>query len=291
MARYPHAKYREVRGLSKDPAIIPVGVILHVSATMAPSLFGYFDGPSGGIESHLHVPLSEHDFTEQYRDTTREADANYRGNSWVKDGKRYGYLSVEAQGLASGTWSDHQVAEIVAFSRWAHAVHPTVPLKRATGVYSGGIGYHVQFGTGPGTWSNAVGKVCPGKARIEQYHDLILPAIVGKISVPAPRTPPTKAKVPGLRPEAAPRWPLPPGYYFGPRSGPRQSVSGYVSHRADLRVWQARMRARGWTIAVDGLYGPGTAAVVRKFQADKRLPTTGLIDARTWALAWTSPVT
>jgi hypothetical protein len=90
---------------------------------------------------------------------------------------------------------------------------------------------------------------------------------------------------------SAPAFPLPRGSYFGPRSGPAKSVSGYVSHRADLKRWQQRMKDRGWTISVDGLYGKTTASVAKAFQRQKGLSPDGLIGASTWAAAWTSPVT
>lgn len=80
---------------------------------------------------------------------------------------------------------------------------------------------------------------------------------------------------------AVPAFPLPPGYYFGPRSGPVQSVSGYYSHRADLAVWQARVGLAG-----DGLYGPLTAAAARRVQASHHLPTNGLVGPATWSGAW-----
>lgn len=100
---------------------------------------------------------------------------------------------------------------------------------------------------------------------------------------PAPR-PPQPAT-------GAPPFPLPRGWYFGPRSGPRESVSGYHGNREHLRAWQARMAARGWRIGVDGLYGSGTADVARRFQRQKGLAVDGLIGPATWAAAWTAPVT
>ena len=88
----------------------------------------------------------------------------------------------------------------------------------------------------------------------------------------------------------APAFPLPRGSYFGPKSGPAASVSGYYSHRADLRRWQEQMRKRGWSLTADGLYGPATARVARQFQAEKGLPADSRIGAQTWAAAWTEPI-
>jgi N-acetyl-anhydromuramyl-L-alanine amidase AmpD len=90
---------------------------------------------------------------------------------------------------------------------------------------------------------------------------------------------------------AVPAFPLPAGSYFGPKSGPAASVSGYFSHRSDLARWQGRMAERGWDLSTDGLYGPQTAAVARAFQQEKGLGVDGLIGPQTWASAWSLPVT
>ncbi|AYJ73781.1 endolysin [Microbacterium phage Dooby] len=90
---------------------------------------------------------------------------------------------------------------------------------------------------------------------------------------------------------AAPAYPLPWGSYFGPKSGPRESVSGFYSHREDLRRWQQRMRDRGWTINPDGLYGDQTGDVAEAFQREKGLTVDRKIGPATWAAAWTAPIT
>ncbi|WP_304452722.1 peptidoglycan-binding protein [Nocardiopsis sp. YSL2] len=105
---------------------------------------------------------------------------------------------------------------------------------------------------------------------------------------PAPDPDPPRRPEPGTD---APPFPLPRGHAFGPRSGPVWQVSGYYSHREDLRRWQRRMRDRGWIITPDGLYGDQTEAVTRTFQAEKDLVDDGLIGVRTWAAAWTAPIT
>lgn len=104
-----------------------------------------------------------------------------------------------------------------------------------------------------------------------------------------PKPAPAKKSTPK---PTAPAFPLPRGHYFGPKTGPTSSVSGYYSHRADLRRWQEQMRRRGWTITADGLYGPATAKVARQFQAEKGgLAVDGLVGPATWAAAWSEPVT
>lgn len=51
------------------------------------------------------------------------------------------------------------------------------------------------------------------------------------------------------------------------------------------------MRKRGWSITVDGLYGPNTEKVARQFQKEKRLVVDGLIGKTTWSAAWNLRIT
>src|SRR5688500_12322266 len=107
MPFYPLATKRLITPGVNDPAIKVIGAILHVDAGDSKSLYGYFKDKSGGIESHFHVPKAGP--IEQYRDTGIEADANLKANSFVKNGARLGYVSIETQGLAAGEWNAHQL--------------------------------------------------------------------------------------------------------------------------------------------------------------------------------------
>jgi len=96
-----------------------------------------------------------------------------------------------------------------------------------------------------------------------------------------------------------PPFPLPAGKWFGPEGGGDNSISGWHSYNAELKMFQQRMKDRGWPITVDGLYGPkgattpqgNTAEVVVAFQKEKGLNPDGLIGTKTWEAAWTAPVT
>lgn len=105
----------------------------------------------------------------------------------------------------------------------------------------------------------------------------------------APVSKPTAAK--------APAFPLPSNYYFGAKSGPVQSVSGYYAPyggpngSAGLKEFQQQMKNRGNNITVDGLFGPQMATLTANFQKQCKVTVDQKIGPVTWALAWTAPVT
>jgi GH24 family phage-related lysozyme (muramidase)/peptidoglycan hydrolase-like protein with peptidoglycan-binding domain len=59
----------------------------------------------------------------------------------------------------------------------------------------------------------------------------------------------------------------------------------------DVRQAQGRLSERGWSIRVDGQFGPKTAGTVRAFQAEKGLTVDALVGPRTWQAIWAAPVT
>lgn len=59
----------------------------------------------------------------------------------------------------------------------------------------------------------------------------------------------------------------------------------------DVELWQRRMRARGWRVTVDGIFGPQSAGVAKAFQREKGLKATGRVNRTTWEAAWKAPVT
>lgn len=92
---------------------------------------------------------------------------------------------------------------------------------------------------------------------------------------------PAPAPVPAPKPvPPAPSGPAWPGIYL------RDTTRGDAA-----RIWQQRMRERGWSIAVDGWFGPASAEVARRFQLDKGLVADSVVGPATWAAAWNSPVT
>lgn len=108
------------------------------------------------------------------------------------------------------------------------------------------------------------------------------------------------------RPATPPPFPLPSGMYYGPASGPIESVSGRGRndrvpddvvhgptgwHSIGLQLAQQRLRDRGWTITADGRWGPETDSAVLRFKRRKRGWQDSRLGPETWALLWSEPVT
>jgi hypothetical protein len=122
------------------------------------------------------------------------------------------------------------------------------------------------------------------------------PAPQVTVRPPGPTTSAAPALSPAVSPAAAPAQPPaaapPPGSVapVSPPPGPT-IVLGRGSTGDEVRRWQEQMARRTWSIRVDGIFGPETASVARRFQREKGLRVDSLVGARTWWAAWRLPVT
>ena len=66
--------------------------------------------------------------------------------------------------------------------------------------------------------------------------------------------------------------------------------SGKTSGAKGLKVWQARMNERGYSLAVDGRFGDATEKAVKNLQRLAGLDQDGAIGPHTWFAAWLLPV-
>lgn len=91
----------------------------------------------------------------------------------------------------------------------------------------------------------------------------------------------------------APSFPLPKGHWFGVESRSSKNHSGYYAKdRAGIMQIQKKLKSRGWSISVDGIYGPGTRKVVTQFQSEKKgLTVDGAVGKFTWDAIWNRPIT
>jgi hypothetical protein len=82
---------------------------------------------------------------------------------------------------------------------------------------------------------------------------------------------------------------------FDAQALPNKALDGALvdAARPDVKLWQERMKARGWDIKVDGFFGPKSAAIAAAFAREKSITSgaLGAVDAAMWNAAWQLPVT
>lgn len=115
---------------------------------------------------------------------------------------------------------------------------------------------------------------------------------VGKDTLKALKAAKAPKKKKPRKSQQAPKFALPRGHWYGVESSNKKNHSGYwAGDRAGIRKLQQKLKDRGWSIGVDGLFGAQTKKIVRQFQAEKGLAVDGLVGAKTWKAIWEEPVT
>lgn len=72
-----------------------------------------------------------------------------------------------------------------------------------------------------------------------------------------------------------------------PNVSPSKSVSKPTLRKSskkdeNVTVLQKRLKAHGYSISIDGVFGAGTETIVKKFQKAKKLKADGIVGAGTW---------
>src|SRR5690625_2175131 len=159
-------------------------------------------------------------------------------------------------------------------------------------------------------WKNTA---CPGRygPRIGELVDAVnaLRAArkngTAKPSKPEPSKP---SKPSGKVPGPGYIFPLPSGAYFGPKSGPNRSYSGFhnrsVKGKTDrewIKEWAKQLSRRGWRVGKgktylsrsgnDGLWGSEYTELCKALQREQGLDVDGLCGASTWNETFHAPVT
>lgn len=253
MARCPFAVWKPLPENKTARTINPTQVVFH-SAVDGPgrtSLWGFFKRSDVRVESHFHV-LNDGTI-EQYMDTTRQADANYKANVRA--------ISIETEDDGkpdSKPWTPQQVAALVKLGAWLAEVHD-IPAVQCPAWDKPGFGWHSMWGA-PGPWTPARGKTCPGRARIPQVPGIIRDIAKKRSgsSCEAPAAPPKGDRWLGLHN------PLLTG----------QDVRNVQNALAVALVFDPK--------DVDGIYGRQTAVAVHAFQQNQGIHERG-VGPVTWA--------
>lgn len=300
MAIYSGAKWRRVawaarpRRRGQQPNAINNHIA--VSSKSRTSLFDFFNNPKNGVCSHFFVDY--YGGVEQYIDTAHMSAAAVEGSNRTVCIETGGGLGAD---LNAG-WSPAQVVALVKLWVWIHKTHG-IPLVAMTDSKpsSRGVGYH-RLGvprskwtpasepgwliSGGEKWSTAVGKVCPGPARIKQIPALIADA---RTQAKGGATPPKPAPTnPAVRPpaKASLEWPgaaLREDSVFGKitKRGYQRllapaSVGNYKGRidadfsKLSVEAEQRWLKSLGYyTGRIDGWRGPLTIKALQRFLRDK----------------------
>jgi peptidoglycan hydrolase-like protein with peptidoglycan-binding domain len=269
----PGVPFRPLSDNQTEPRITPRILVYHTMVGYLKSTENYFKNVNGtgfsGPESHFGVGGSwDGDALDgqiwQWQGLLWQADAQFDpSNNWC--------TSVETSdgGIwkpKTPEWSDKQIVSLIkigAFWCKGTGIDPVVAKS-----YDGrGLGYHQLFRE----W-NTDSHNCPGPLRVAQFYDLIVPGIAKALGGEPPVPPkPT-----------FPQFPLGSGQWFG---------AGGVRSGHNFDDWQRQMRNRGWSIGVDGVYGPESEKVARLFQREKGLVVDALVGKQTWNAAWLTKIT
>lgn len=236
-----------------------VGVVLHIQQGNQAGSIAWCKNPASQVSAHFFAPKVG--TPVQLVDTADEAWAQAAGNS--------GWLSIENEGYSGQELTGDQIEACAQILARAHAVYG-VPLWSTDSPSSGGLGWH---GMGGDAWGGHPD--CPGEPVKAQR-----PAILARAAQLLDQAPPAPAV-------AAPVW---GGRLFVYMPGETMWI-----HGADVKLWQTQMAHRGWSITVDGWYGPQSRQICTEFQQDSTnhgwaLAADGIVGPLTWNATWERPV-
>lgn len=228
-----------------------------------------FTGPNGAYDCAKYFQTdcgaSSHVCIDNNRGKVWECVSRNNG-AWTQCQYNSVSVSAEQSGYASWStdyWKSNRSNQLHNMADWIaeEAKKFGIPITKISDPNGKGVIYHSNLG------SAGCGHSDPGSGY--PINDVIAWA---KGSTPS--QPPTDTgKAPTLHVD-----------YFGPAYG------HYHTH-SDVRVWQDKMRSRGWSIDVDQIYGNGSENVCRQFQSEKGLSVDGMVGPDTWNATWNAPIT
>jgi hypothetical protein len=244
-------------------------IVLHTAegATTIESLGNFFASSSAGVSSHVGVDDK----------LGKVGEYVTRGNkAWTAANANPVAVQAELCGFASwsdSTWRNSHANMLNNAARWIAEESgkfgiPITKLSASQAQGSGrGVCQHRDLGAWGGNHSDC-GNGFPMDYVLSMAVDMFGGGDGGGGSTPPPTT---GEKAPPLHVD-----------YFS---------QNHNKVCPDVQVWQAQMSGRGWTISVDGDFGPQSDNVCRQFQAEKGLSVDGMVGSQTWAASWNAPIT
>jgi hypothetical protein len=237
-------------------------IVLHTAegALTYQSLGSFFANPASGVSSHVGIddtPGTVGEYVRRDYKAWTAADAN----PWCVQAELCAFAAWD-----TAEWDQHpRMLQNTAAWIAEEAARFAIPIVGLVGAQAQnrallGVCQHVDLGSmGGGHWDCG-----PGFPM-----DQVLAMAGGTAPAPTPTPPPATGVAP----------PFPGTLLVNVTSG------------HGTAQWQTQMVARGWTIAVDDVYGGQSEHVARQFQTEKGLTVDGIVGPETWDAAWVEPVT
>jgi hypothetical protein len=172
VAWYPGARRLELQPeSSSQPSITPTQFIAHsIAAPWTVQRMYEYWRDSTNLESTFGLAFDGD--LGQFLSTTTRADANYKANARA--------VSIETASNLEHTdpWTEQQIQKLIDLGVWMHREHG-IPLRICPAWDAPGFGYHRLFPE----WSTG-GTACPGDARVQQFHQRVMPGIIAAANPP-----------------------------------------------------------------------------------------------------------
>ncbi|MFJ5882681.1 peptidoglycan-binding protein [Kitasatospora cineracea] len=254
-----------------------------------------FFGPGGGTHTGL-VYAYDADYIYSVEGNTNDSGSPEGIGVFLRkrarrDGYVYGYgLPAYAEGV---TTADPGLHGRTGFTYASTASDPSGTSSSGTSARTVVVRAGQTLGAIAAAAGISLASLLSANPSLQSHPDVIQPGDTVTIPATAPTQPP--ATPPGVN--------TPPASGSGSASGSSSSVPSFPGipfrytagrapvYSAAVKKWQAQMAARGWSIAVDGYYGPASASVALRFQREKGLMPDGVVGPITWRAAWTAPRT
>jgi peptidoglycan hydrolase-like protein with peptidoglycan-binding domain len=247
-------------------------IVLHTAegATTIESLGNFFASSSAGVSSHVGIDDK----------LGKVGEYVTRGNkAWTQGNANPVAVAAEMCAFASwseSTWRNSHANMLNNTARWIAEESgkfgiPITKLSASQAQGSGrGVCQHRDLGSWGGNHSDC-GNGFPMDYVLTMAKDMFTGGDGSGGSAPPSQPPSGGGTAPPLHVD-----------YFG---------QDHNRTCGDVQVWQAQMSGRGWSIDVDGEFGPQSEDVCRSFQSEKGLDADGLVGSQTWEATWSAPVT
>ena len=185
MAIYPQAVLKLLPENETQAPIDPRATIAHtaVDAPGDTKLWLYFGRTDVKVETHFYI---ENDGTvTQMMDTNVETDAQQ-----IADKFAISYETEDDGDPVGNPWTPEQLQSIIDLNVWCIETHPEITPEIITDPRGSGLGWHSMWGfTDPlnttgcqdNPWTNARCKTCPGSTRIQQFVNIVVPAVQARL--------------------------------------------------------------------------------------------------------------